>query len=269
MDIEKYISSGILEAYVLDTLSAEERKGVEDMVNQYPELQAELEAIELSLEAVAMRTAVTPPAGLKDSILSAVEESTPTEAPVQETKVVTMEQPSTTWKYLVAASIALALISGYMAFDYRAKWKSTNEAYAELVGNNTLMADQYNKVNQRLEGIERDFEVVSNTEFLRVPMAGTENALEASASVFWNKRTEELFLNIQNLKDLSEDQQYQLWAIIDGKPVDAGVFDLGAEGLIKMKNTASQAVAFAVTIEPKGGSEAPHLETMQVIGNVG
>lgn len=253
---------------MLDTLSAEERKGVEDMVNQYPEVQAEIEAIELSLEAVAMKTALTPPTGLKDAILSAVEESTPVEAPVQETKVVSMEQPSTTWKYLVAASIALALISGYMAYDYRAKWKSTNEAYAELVGNNTLMADQYNKVNQRLEGIERDFEVVSNTEFLRVPMAGTENALEASASIFWNKRTEEIYFNVQNLKDLSKDQQYQLWAIVGGDPVDLGVFDLGDDGLLKMKNI-SGAVAFAVTIEPRGGSESPHLETMQVIGNVG
>ncbi|OEK02159.1 hypothetical protein BFP97_11770 [Roseivirga sp. 4D4] len=268
MDIKKYISSGILEAYALDTLSAEERKGVEDMLNQYPELQAELEAIELSLEAVAMKTAVAPPSGLKDAILSGIEDAAPAETPSKETKVVAMQQPSS-WKYLVAASVALALISGYMAYDYRAKWKSTNEAYAELVGSNTLMADQYNKVNQRLEGIESDLAIMSNTEFLRVSMAGTENALEASASVFWNKRTEELFLNIQNLKTLSEDQQYQLWAIIDGKPVDAGVFDLGAEGLIKMKNTASQAVAFAVTIEPKGGSEAPHLETMQVIGNVG
>jgi len=269
LDIEKYISSGILEAYALDTLSAEERKGVEDMLNQYPELRAELEAIELSLEAVAMKTAVAPPAGLKDAILSAVEEPAPAETSVKETKVVTMEQPSVTWKYLVAASVILALISGYMAYDYRAKWKSTNEAYAELVSSNSLMADQYNKVNQRLEGIESDLAIMSNSEFLRVSMAGTEKALEASASVFWNKRTEELFLNIQNLKTLSEDQQYQLWAIIDGKPVDAGVFDLGAEGLIKMKNTAAQAVAFAVTIEPKGGSEAPHLETMQVIGNVG
>lgn len=258
-----------MEAYALDTLSAQERKEVESMLTQYPELKAELEVIELSLEGMAMKTAVAPAVDLKASILSAIEDKAPAKEPVQETKVVQMPTTSNTWKYLVAACIGLALVSGYMALDYRTKWKSTNEAYAELVGSNTQMAEQYNKVNQRLEGIENDLEIMGNTEFLRVPMAGTENALQASASVFWNKRTEELFLNIQNLKNLSEDQQYQLWAIIDGKPVDAGVFDLGADGLIKMKNTASQAVAFAVTIEPKGGSASPHLDTMQVIGNVG
>jgi len=52
-------------------------------------------------------------------------------------------------------------------------------------------------------------------------------------------------------------------------PVDAGVFDWNSEGLQKMKSISGQAVAaFAVTIEPKGGSESPSLETMQVIGNV-
>ena len=58
-------------------------------------------------------------------------------------------------------------------------------------------------------------------------------------------------------------------SIIDGKPVDAGVFDVGADGLLKMKSITGNAVAYAVTIEPKGGSESPSLETMQVYGEVG
>ena len=64
-----------------------------------------------------------------------------------------------------------------------------------------------------------------------------------------------------------QGMQYQLWAIVDGKPVDAGVFDVATSGLLKMK-TLDGAVAFAVTIEPRGGRPSPTLETMQVIGNV-
>ena len=77
-----------------------------------------------------------------------------------------------------------------------------------------------------------------------------------------------MFLSVQNLKDLTEENQYQLWAIIDGAPVDAGVFNPGESNLLKMKNITSGAAAFAVTIEPKGGSENPSLETMQVVGEV-
>ena len=100
-------------------------------------------------------------------------------------------------------------------------------------------------------------------------MNGTDNSPDSKATVYWNKSTEDVYLSIKNLKELSKDQQYQLWAIIDGKPVDAGVFDpTNSSMLVQMKNINPNAAAFAVTIEPKGGSENPTLETMQVIGNV-
>ncbi|HEY4654886.1 MAG TPA: anti-sigma factor, partial [Cyclobacteriaceae bacterium] len=64
-----------------------------------------------------------------------------------------------------------------------------------------------------------------------------------------------------------ENSQYQLWGIVDGKPVDAGVFDSDADGLIPMQRIRG-ASAFAVTIEPRGGNQQPTLSTLQVIGNV-
>jgi len=97
---------------------------------------------------------------------------------------------------------------------------------------------------------------------------GTPNAPQSMAYVYWNESSKEVYLSIQSLKQLSKDNQYQLWAIIDGKPVDAGVFDGDVAGLLKMKDIASGAAAFAVTIEPRGGKTTPTLETMQVMGNV-
>jgi anti-sigma-K factor RskA len=70
------------------------------------------------------------------------------------------------------------------------------------------------------------------------------------------------------MKQLAQENQYQLWAIIDGKPVDAGVFDGNLAGLVKMKEIPSGAKTFAVTIEPRGGNASPTLEKMQVVGNV-
>ena len=70
------------------------------------------------------------------------------------------------------------------------------------------------------------------------------------------------------MRELSQENQYQLWAIIDGKPVDVGVFDSNFTGLARMKDIAKGAVTFAVTIEPRGGKLSPTLQTMQVAGNV-
>lgn len=273
MNIEEYISSGILEAYVFNELSEKERREVEAMLEKYPELREELNAIELGLEDMAMATAVQPKSELKNNILGSIlgeEEVKPevkpdTSATKSEARLVQME-PSPVWKYAVAASVTLALVSGYLAFDYRSKWKNSSDAYTQLLASNSQMAQQYNQVNQKLGSLEDDLAVLSNPEFRRIEMVGTDKAKDALASVYWNQVSQELYLDIRNLKQLAADQQYQLWAIVDGQPVDAGVFDWNAEGLIRMKNMASSA-AFAVTIEPRGGSENPTLDEMQVIGN--
>ncbi|HYM92945.1 MAG TPA: hypothetical protein VET23_02325, partial [Chitinophagaceae bacterium] len=62
MNVQEYISSGIIESYVLGLASAEERKEFEIMCEQHPEvLQARI-AFEQSLEKQAMENAVDPPA---------------------------------------------------------------------------------------------------------------------------------------------------------------------------------------------------------------
>jgi anti-sigma-K factor RskA len=60
-----------------------------------------------------------------------------------------------------------------------------------------------------------------------------------------------------------------LWALVDGKPVDLGVFDAD-DTLIGLKAMKSIGVlqTFAVTLEPRGGSVAPTLEKLMVLGNI-
>ena len=49
------------------------------------------------------------------------------------------------------------------------------------------------------------------------------------------------------------DKQYQLWALLDGKPIDLGMLNFDAKQkklLVRMKN-AQNAQAFAITLEKK------------------
>lgn len=286
MDIEKYIASGILEAYALDELPANEKVEVAAKLALYPELKAELDAIEEGLENLALESAVTPPDFLKDKILGSVEDeisgSVERESGDQEisksesrasggqAKVVAM-RPNTgkVWRQLVAASIVITLVSTYLAVDYRTKWKDSQESYEQITQNLELQAENFNQVKQDLDKLEQDFNVLTNSDFGRFEMASVVDGQDQySASVFWNQKTLEAYLSIGTLKTLAQEQQYQLWAIIDGKPVSMGVFDFDSEGLLKMENVSGVAT-FAVTIEPRGGSENPTLSAMQVAGNVG
>jgi anti-sigma-K factor RskA len=266
VNVEQYISSGILEAYVLGELREEERLEVEQNLKLYPELRKELALIEETQEKLLMKAGMKPNPSLKKSLFAKID------AAEKSAKVVQLPAPQSGiafWKFAAAASVTFALITSYLAYDYRDKWKKTESNLAELTAQNQQMASDYNTVNQRLDAIENDLRVSTNPAFSRVLLRGTANAPGALASVYWNEKTKEVYLSIQELKELTQENQYQLWAIIDGKPVDAGVFDNNFKGLLKMKDIGPGAATFAVTIEPRGGKPSPTLETMQVAGNVG
>lgn len=74
MNVEEYISSGILEAYALGELSEQERAAVERNLEQFPQLKKELELIEKAQEQLLMRAAVQPKAAVKDKLFAAIDE---------------------------------------------------------------------------------------------------------------------------------------------------------------------------------------------------
>ena len=264
MNIIEYISSGILEAYALGELTDRERAVVEKNLAQYPELRTELQRVEVAQEALLMQMAIAPRKAVKESLFRKIDDQKP------EGKVVSLQGVQVSsgfWKFAVAASVTLAIVASYFAYDYRSKWMNSEGQLTQLIAQNQRVAQDYNTVNQRLDKIETDLKIVDNTAFKRVVMKGKEIAPESMAYVYWNESTKEVYLSVQSMRALSKENQYQLWAIVDGKPVDAGVFD-NIAGLIKMKDIGNGAVAFAVTIEPRGGKPSPTMETMQVAGEV-
>ncbi len=262
MNIKEYISTGVLEAYACGQLSQDEINEVEKNLALYSELSKELSIIEETNAALAQHFAITPRARVKEKLFTQINN-----APAS--KIISLASHSTKyWRYATAASIAFAMLSSYLAFNYWSRWKQSETTLVSLISKNQQIAQDYNTVNQRLDLMELDFKIASNPDFARVVMKGTPNAPQALASVYWNSASKEVYLNIQNLKQLSKENQYQLWAIIDGKPVDCGIFDWQLAGLLKMKNAYKIPTTFAVTIEARGGKPSPTLETIQVAGNM-
>lgn len=261
MNIKEYISSGILEAYVIGDLTPKERLELESNLAAYPELRKELANVEEALQQLLIKAEKQPSGALKTKVMESVSKLPKVGAviPLQTRDVAYM------WKYATAASVALAITSAVLAYSYWSNWKQAETNLNELIAQNQQIAQDYNTVNQRLDKIEGDLKVYDDPSFRKVIMKGTAGAPEALASIYWNEANHDVYLSIQNLKKLSQESQYQLWAIVDGKPVDMGVFDGDMKGLVKMKQTGN-AAAFAVTIEPKGGKTSPTLETMQVLG---
>lgn len=254
MNVEAYISTGILEAYVLGELTLREREQVEQQLENNAALRDELVRIEKTFEQLAIQTAVKPKSDFKKQVLASANPKVISQAP----KIVL-------WQWLAAASVIVVCGFAYLAYNYYTQWSSTARELAELESRHQQIAQNLNTVNLELSKIQHEVAVIDNPSFARIALAGTASAPDAHATVYWNSTSQEVYLRIQNLKALTAANQFQLWALIDGQPVDMGVFDV-TNGLIKMKTT-TRADAFAVTIEARGGSPVPTLQTLQVMGS--
>jgi anti-sigma-K factor RskA len=272
VDIEQYIASGILETYVMGELPEGERRKVEEMAAQYPEVQQELRLIESTLEGLAFRTAIKPASHVKAQLMGRIEGTTATSPKKVErhTEPIVKEHPATAaWmKYAMAACVALLVFTSFTSIYFWNQWKSTEQELGQIIAQNQVIAEQFNQVNNQYNQAIQSLEIASDTAFAKVNMQGLEIARQAYAVVYWDNNSEDVYLNSSGLPPPPTDKQYQLWAIVDGKPVNAGVFDITTgTALTKMQNIRN-ASAFAVTLEPKGGSESPTLEAMYVMGQV-
>jgi anti-sigma-K factor RskA len=275
LNTEKYISSGILEAYVLGDLTQAEKSEVEKMVSLYPEIRAELALIEDTMEAIAFRTAVAPKNSSKEKILAKVfaeeeQDNRLQEAPdaAQEPKAAKEISISGRYSYYMAAAVTFALLSSVAAFIFWGKWQEAESRLSVVVAERTAIAQRYRTVENRLDAVNQQLAVYTNDNFSEVTLEGLALAPQAVATIFWNKNTREVFLNPAGLPAIPAGKQYQLWAIVDGQPVDIGLIASGENGgLVKMKQIA-QASAFAITLEPSGGSPSPTLDQMVVLGKV-
>lgn len=63
MNIQEYIESGILEAYVLGSASEAETHELLQLKAEYPQVREALEELELDMESIAEQMAILPPPG--------------------------------------------------------------------------------------------------------------------------------------------------------------------------------------------------------------
>ncbi|HZY35109.1 MAG TPA: anti-sigma factor [Mucilaginibacter sp.] len=270
-DIKAYIESGILELYVLGDVSPEEKLQVEAMAAKHPAIKAELDEIERSMEAYALENAVEPAEHMRDKILDSLisnlaDDSTSENAPEENgAKVVTIERHKAYnfYKYAFAACLALLLASVAALVSTYNKLQQSNNQIASLQSANSQFAKTVNHV-------EGELEVYQNPFFRLLKLQGTAKSPQSEALVAWNPVSKKVWVDMHTLKVPSNDNahQYQLWALVNGKPVDLGVFDKTADDTSHMKEMKSTAYAdaFAVTLEPHGGSKSPTMDQMVVIG---
>jgi len=283
-NLKAYIESGVLELYVLGDLSPEEALQVEEMAAQYPEVKSELTAIEIAMENYAMENAVAPSADIETKLFEKlglgkneeVEAISTTPAYTEEAKVVKLDNSDSkvrTLRFALVACVALLMISTGALFITYNKLNAAHDQIASLNLDKEKFAGVVSKLEFDNKGLDNMVAMNDSKEWATIRMAGQAFSPKSKMNVYWNKKDKSVLINYvaMDLPKADAEHEYQLWALVNGKPVSLGVFgktdSTSTEALQKMQ-AIQDAQAFAVTLEPMGGSVNPTMEKLAVMGGV-
>ena len=253
MNIQEYIASGIIESYVLGLASPEERVEFEQNCALYPELVIARTDFEMALEQQALSASTKPPAFIKEKLLKEINGGA---------KVIPMKpayrQLSNTWKYVAAA--AILLLAGSITWNI------------SQMNQNKGLAANLEKANENIMGLVAEIgKLQQNPNIKMASLKGMEASPQSFATVYWDTASHDVFLLANNLPAPPSDKQYQLWALLDGKPVDLGMMEYDIRQkklLVRMKNVGN-ALAFAITLEKMDRPDPSKPGgTMYVMGNL-
>ena len=298
MEVKNIISSGLLELYISGLTTPEETAQVDEWVILYPEVKLELTSIQDAMESYAQEHAIVPDPSIKNKILARIAKNaelnsstdsdnktnsssnhvnpgvvtpiadvTGNKFPAfQDEKSKAAGQSKVVplyYKYAAAASIILLLISAVVGYNFYNKYTETN-------GRLQVAEQKLQQEIQLSQAMHTDMDVMTNKYAQPVLLNGTPHAPEAAAKIYWMKdKGGDVFVDPTNLPNLPEGKQYQLWGMVDGKPVDGGVISVskGIYHIQKMKSFGS-VQAFAITMEKAGGSPTPDMNAMVVISKI-
>jgi anti-sigma-K factor RskA len=302
MNTKEYIESGIIESYVLGATTVGESAEVERLALEYPEIQAEIESVSNTIENYALQYEKEPPAFLKDKIMAelfsepisanrfqaAVHGGQATVANEQiagdsgqlsaknnqlsenkevERDVVSLRGASAPQRsiFRMAASWILLALSIAGNIWFFKNWKNSEEKLVALETQNQVLAQEGKALKA---SYQEEVAILQNPDFKVITLAGQPVFPTAKALIYFDKNKKEVYLSAMNLPKAPTGKQYQLWAIIDGKPVDAGLIE-ETSNVLKMKSLTN-AVAFAISLEATGGSttEAGPKGAVYVMGAV-
>lgn len=243
--------------HVLNALSAEEEREFQQLLAEADEEQLKMleDMKAVAAELAALSPAKEPSPSVKNQIMKMVDGTSENEtnAPIHQMK----------WYRLAVAAAIIFVASTLALFFY------TQSLESEITQQQTTI--------ERLETeVERKEELLTILEARDVDLVLMDGMEDMSPNgygkVVWDKEGGRALLQVANIPSVPSDKDYQLWFIVNGQPISAGVFavdDPTRDHFFKIEQLqmAADEGAFAITMEPKGGMPQP-TGNMYLMGNM-
>jgi Anti-sigma-K factor rskA len=259
MNIHEYISSGIVELYVMGLCSDQEKKELENLRLEYPELNKAIVEFENSLEKNIGLHPVLPDAKTDNKILASLDALQANNKPLAKIRSIR------TAKLFRVAAIFLFLAAGSVIFLLV---KQNNKLHEQLAGSGAIHAT-IDKDNIDATLPESDYKIMLDPKITPVAMYGVGDYTPCRCTMFWDKKTGKMYVIIHHLPLSSEKEDYQLWGMVNNQPVSIGIIKDEIRGrFIELSNVPSGASSFIVTLEKAGGNTTPDYKETYLSGRI-
>jgi len=280
VNIQEYIESGILEAYILGALTPDEEALVEANIAKIPELADELLAIEAAMQRFAATLAKEPPPGLQDQIWDSIQAGNTgkKDGEGKKARVIPL-QPETAkrpmgWAYaagLIALIGSVALNLYFFAQDRHTNARNftLNKENLNLTWKVDTLEKQQDTLLQLVGNFRKEKNMMADTGMQTIVMHTVKPGHAMAATVYWSKNEGIAYVTVDGMPLPPRGMQYQLWVMQDGQPVDMGVIsnDLPNTPIMqKIAKSVNSGQAFAISLEREGGSPTPTMTNIFVMG---
>jgi anti-sigma-K factor RskA len=240
-----------LALYALGALQGDERAGLEKHLDTCSDCRRELDQLRGDMALMALSAAgPKPPQRSKQRLMVAI---------AKEPKRSAVPQRRGWWK---AVPWVLATAAALVAVLLMQQNTGLQERASALQGQAIVQQDE----------LRRAREVVSTltaSDAMRVTLVAAKAPPQPQGKAIYLKDRSSLIFLANNMPTLPPQKAYELWLIpTQGNPIPAGVFKPDARGSATVVNpplpAGVEAKAFAITVEPEGGSSTPTMPIVMV-----
>ena len=234
-----------LALYALGALVGPEKEALEQHLEVCSPCQSELRQLQSDATLLALSTSgpVPPPRSRKRLLRAVARER---RAPVTVLK-------RFTWWLLVpyAVSVALIVTAAFLWNESR----SLNRTLANL-------EQRHSEMEKQLRVAQEMVNTLTSPESKQITLAPVKTFPQPQGKAYYVSSSGHLIFLANNLAPLPPGKVYELWLIPPaGSPIPAGLFQPDSRGTATVINPplpiGVEAKAFAITVEPTGGSPAP------------
>lgn len=241
-----------LAVYALGALEGTEKEALERHLKECASCQSELEKLQGDAMLLALSTVgPLPPAHLRKRLLRAIAREQREKVPASKRSLWWPLAP-----YAVSASLIVLAVF---------LWNENRSLHQSLAKLEQRQSEREAQLRQAQDLIN----TLTSPESKRITLAPVKAQPQPQGKAYYLSGSGHLIFLANNLAPVPANKVYELWLIPSkGSPLPAGLFQPDSRGTATIVNpplpAGVEAKAFAITIEPAGGSPAPTSEPIML-----